>query len=224
MEECIDPTNQDVGCVPTNGTCGGPRQPTETNGMIQFLHHGGLCLEGNLTDLLMHTARCNISVRNQRFATFNVPGPVAGGVLLAMNPEHENKITYCITGNCTIINATAIDCTPRARIGLAPCVVGTWPGSTLPGMYDPRQLWTAVSAVPMYPLSPNPLPSANGNTHPIQYAQKACGICGWGMACLLANLRISCCCRWYRERARMATCGSWRTLGTPKITPKNVPP
>ena len=146
MEECTDPTNQDVGCVPTNGTCGGPRKPTATNGMNRFLHHDGLCLEGNLTDLLMHTARCNISIRNQRFATFSVPGPVAGGYLLAMNPEHENKITYCITGNCTIINATAIDCAPAARIGLAPCSQGNWPGSTLPGMYDPRQLWTNVSA------------------------------------------------------------------------------
>lgn len=47
-----------------------------------------------------------------------------------MNPEKENKITYCITANCTIINSTDVLCSKGTRLSLAPCDLN-WPGTSI---------------------------------------------------------------------------------------------
>ena len=143
MEPCTDSADQDLTCFKSGNvqSCGGPRHITIYNGMNQFVHHNGTCLIGNLTDKLMYTVPCNASTKDQRFAETAVLSKAAGGIMLAMNPEHENKITYCITANCTIINMTAVDCAQGARIGLAPCDTN-WGGTTLPSIVDPRQLWS----------------------------------------------------------------------------------
>lgn len=47
-----------------------------------------------------------------------------------MNPEKENKITYCITANCTIINSTDVLCSAGTRLSLAPCDLN-WPGTSI---------------------------------------------------------------------------------------------
>ena len=137
MSQCTNETDQDLTCY--QGPCGGPRSPSY--GMLEFKHHPGSCLNGNLDDKLMHTMPCNLSVHVQRFAQLGANAPGIGGYMLAMNPEHENKVTYCITANCTVVNATSVLCHQGARVGLAPCVF-SWPGTTLPNVPDPRQVWT----------------------------------------------------------------------------------
>ena len=78
--------------------------------MVQFVHHEGNCLVGNTTDLKLYSALCNVSDRNQRFA---FTGPHSSPGFLKMNPERENKITYCIAANCTV----SLPPTPRQVFG-----------------------------------------------------------------------------------------------------------
>lgn len=80
----------------------------------------GSCLEGNLADKLLHVAPCNLTIKNQRFALYASPSAL-DAYAYAMNPEHENPITYCITANCTIISPTKVACEPGVQLGLAPC-------------------------------------------------------------------------------------------------------
>ena len=136
MAPCTDDADQELTCYQQ---CGGARNPS--HGMFQFLHHPGSCLNGSIEDKLMHTFQCNLTNRAQRFAELGANAEGVGGFMLAMNPEHENKVTYCITANCTIINATKLECAKGARVGLAPCAF-SWAGSPLPGTPDPRQVWT----------------------------------------------------------------------------------
>ena len=142
MATCTNEADQDLTCF---GKCGGPRSPSY--GMLEFKNHAGSCLNGGLDDKLMHTMPCNLSVREQRFAQLGANAPMVGGYMLAMNPEHENKVTYCVTANCTVVNATLVACEAGARVALAPCVF-SWAGTPLPNVPDPRQVRVASRSIP----------------------------------------------------------------------------
>ena len=62
--------------------------------------------------------------------------PDCVGVRFAAGRPHAG-----ITANCSITNSTSVGCAAGARIGLAPCT-NSWVGSTLPGIPDPRQIWS----------------------------------------------------------------------------------
>eukprot|EP00729_Bicosta_minor_P012330 gene12330-1403_t len=151
MQPCIDVDYQDLSCV---APCGGPRHPSKSTGMNQFVHHNGSCLEGNLADKLLHVAPCNLTIKNQRFALYASPSAL-DAYAYAMNPEHENPITYCITANCTIISPTKVACEPGMQLG-----------STLPGLPDPRQIWTKGVSQPPDGGAVRLLYTWNASKHP----------------------------------------------------------
>ena len=131
MQPCTDPTDQVTVCF---GDCGGPRHPGPNQGMLQFLHHPGQCLQGNPADGTMTTAACNNLSAGQRFFS-------AGGALV--NGAHENKM--CVTASntsCTAANSSSVTCSPGAPITLEKCV-SSWPGSPIPNTPDPFQVWDA---------------------------------------------------------------------------------
>ena len=131
MQPCTDPSNQEFTCYvdASHPTCGGPLHPSPYAGMHQLKSHAGLCLSVDPTTALLTTATCNVTDGYQRFNSFN-------GLLL--QGAHQNKT--CATANCTIHNATSLDCMPGASIRMEPCI-NQWPGSPIPGTKDPAQIW-----------------------------------------------------------------------------------